>query len=579
MNYTIHDLQQGTEEWRKHREGCYNASDAAAALGISGYKPRSALVAEIATGVSEEIDAATQRRFDEGHRYEALARPLAAKFIGDDIFPIVVSIPVDGLRLPLGASLDGATMDGSINFEHKSLNRALAECLERGAIPDEYHPQMEQAMMITGAVRTLFMASQWNDNDELVDEKHCWYESSPALRAKIIPTWQQVERDAANYIPVEEKAPIVAEPVTALPAVIMQAKGSIEIIDNFKIFEPALRDFIQFRLIKEPKTDQDFANLDLQIKALKEAEEQLDAEETRMLKQIDSVDSVKRLKDMLYALARDNRLASEKLLKAKKESIRSGIILGAQAAWKVHVEQINKTLGRIVLPTIAANFAEVIKNKRTLASLQDAVDTELARVKIEANRIADQIRLNLASLNDLAADYKFLFMDAQQLVMKANDDLVSLIKVRIAEHKAAKQKEEDETRARIQKEEQEKAEKAAREKLEREAEEKRQADAKAERDRLAAEAEKAAPAPVQTAPVVETAPEKRPAPIPVSTRPAVASAALSDQAPVTSQRTPVPTAQVRPTDAELIQLVMERYNVDKQIAIDWLMAFQFKAVG
>lgn len=51
--------------------------------------------------------------------------------------------------------------------------------------------------------------------------------------------------------------------------------------------------------------------------------------------------------------------------------------------------------------------------------------------------------MNIASLNELAANHKFLFHDAQDLVQKANDDLVALIKVRINEHEQAEQKKSD----------------------------------------------------------------------------------------------------------------------------------------
>ncbi|WP_242489352.1 MULTISPECIES: hypothetical protein [unclassified Pseudomonas] len=48
------------------------------------------------------------------------------------------------------------------------------------------------------------------------------------------------------------------------------------------------------------------------------------------------------------------------------------------------------------MPAVAADFAGAMKNKRTIASLQDAVDTELAGAKIAASQTADAIRLNLA---------------------------------------------------------------------------------------------------------------------------------------------------------------------------------------
>ncbi|HET7596027.1 MAG TPA: YqaJ viral recombinase family protein, partial [Burkholderiales bacterium] len=85
----ILSLVQGTPEWFAHRATCFNASDAPAMLGISPYKTRAQLLQERATGVTPEIDDATQKRFDDGHRYEALARPLAEGIIGDELYPCV----------------------------------------------------------------------------------------------------------------------------------------------------------------------------------------------------------------------------------------------------------------------------------------------------------------------------------------------------------------------------------------------------------------------------------------------------------------------------------------------------------
>lgn len=73
------------------------------------------------------------------------------------------------------------------------------------------------------------------------------------------------------------------------------------------------------------------------------------------------------------------------------------------------------------------DFAGAIKGKKTISSLRDSADSELARAKVTASKIGDSIRSNLASLTALAADYTFLLNDVQQLVMKANDDLEALI--------------------------------------------------------------------------------------------------------------------------------------------------------
>ncbi|MCY1355544.1 hypothetical protein D9M69_419670 [compost metagenome] len=97
------------------------------------------------------------------------------------------------------------------------------------------------------------------------------------------------------------------------------------------------------------------------------------------------------------------------MVKARKESIRTEIVTKAGTALREHIAQINETLGgRVVMPAIAADFAGAIKGKKTVASLQEAADTELARAKIEANQAADSIRHNLRRFDELAAEHAFV---------------------------------------------------------------------------------------------------------------------------------------------------------------------------
>ena len=79
------NLVQGTPEWHAHRAQHLNASDAPAMMGCSPYKTRAQLIREVTTGITPEVDAATQRRFDDGHRFEELARPLAEAIIGEEL--------------------------------------------------------------------------------------------------------------------------------------------------------------------------------------------------------------------------------------------------------------------------------------------------------------------------------------------------------------------------------------------------------------------------------------------------------------------------------------------------------------
>jgi len=82
-------------------------------LGLSSYRTRTELLREKSTGITPDVDAATQRRFDAGHRFEALARPLAEQIIGKKLYPVI------GSEGKLSASFDGLTADDTTCWEHK----------------------------------------------------------------------------------------------------------------------------------------------------------------------------------------------------------------------------------------------------------------------------------------------------------------------------------------------------------------------------------------------------------------------------------------------------------------------------
>lgn len=241
---------------------------------------------------------------------------------------------------------------------------------------------------------------------------YCWYEASadPTRRAALIAGWKQFDEDLKKYVHVETTPAVKGAPVIALPAVMVQVTGAISITDNFKLFEVALRDFVDNRLIRTPQTDQEFADLGEQIKSLKKAEAALDAAEASMLSQVASVDAMKRTKDLLHKLARDNRLIAEKLLTEEKENRRMKIITDGAQAITEHVYSLTQRIG-IMMPAVEHNIKGVTKGLRSIDSMLNAVNTEVSRAKIAANEIADRIQINLNSYADLAAGYEFLFAD------------------------------------------------------------------------------------------------------------------------------------------------------------------------
>jgi hypothetical protein len=261
---------------------------------------------------------------------------------------------------------------------------------------------------------------------------------------------------------------------------------------NLKVFEEsalAVIDSVKTTLT----TDQDFADAKKAVKWCGDVEDAVTAAKKQALSQTQTIDELFCSLDRISKHARETRLKVDKLVKAQELLVKTNIKQKAEQSLTDHVAAINKTLGKVTLPAVAADFAGAMKNKRTIASLQDAVDTELARMKIDASQTADAIRLNLESLRTLAADHAFLFVDAQQLVMKANDDLVALIKVRISEHQKAEDQKAEAQREQIRKEELQRIEDEAK--------------AKQVVEPVAEPAPVVTPAPIKSAPAAQTAPK------------------------------------------------------------------------
>lgn len=432
----IIDVQQGSDLWREHRRYHFNASDAPSVLGCSPYKTRTELLRELHTGLSAEVDDETQARFDDGHRFEALARPLAEKLLGEDLYPI---IKANGR---LSASLDGETLDGETDWEHKSLNdelRAILPADEVGgaavgdALPLRYRVQMAHQQYCSGARQTLFTASKWN-GDQLVEARHCWYMRDDELIAKVRAGWAQFERDLADYAPPEPAQAVTAAPQDHLPAVSVQVSGALAVVSNLAPFGVALREFIA-KIPAKPSTDQEFADTEAACKRLKEAEDRLQAAEDSALASMADVNEMRRLVGQFRELARTTRLASEKLVKARKEQIREEEVQRGARELASHIKALNGRLGGVLMPGVAGNFAGVIKGLKTIDSLRNAIDTELARCKIEASAWADRIHINLQAIGlhiegnpDITVE---MFPDKAALVLKAPDDLAAVIAQRI----------------------------------------------------------------------------------------------------------------------------------------------------
>ncbi|MDH1766542.1 YqaJ viral recombinase family protein [Comamonas aquatica] len=467
---TIHNLIQGSAAWHQHRATARNASDASAMMACSPYKSRTALLKERATGITPEVDAATQARFDRGHAIEEAARPLAEAFIGDDLSPVIGTTD-DGY---LSASFDGLTFCGTIAWECKSWNEGKAQAVRVGHVPQADYWQCVQQLAVSGAQKLIYTVTDGTPERTV----HATLLQSDIVhdRTALLAGWEQFDKDLAAYDPTTERpAPAVAAPVESLPAVVVQVNGALTVGGNLDAFGDALRQFIA-RIPAKPATDQEFADAEAATKALKKAEEALAAAEDGALAQISDVEVMRRTVADLKNLARTTRLATEKLVAAEKEARRTEIVTGAQAQLDHHVQALNQRLGTNWLPRIAGGFAETIKGLKSLDSMRDKVAVALTNAKHEANQLAARLEANRKHLVQEDGDWIALFADFATVGANAEEGFRALAALRIGNHKQAEAVRLEAQREKIR------AEEAAR--LEREAAAKAQQEAEQERRRF-----------------------------------------------------------------------------------------------
>ena len=478
----IIEAAQGSQEWLQIRAQHFTASEAPAMLGLSKYKTRQDLLREKATGLAEEVDANKQRLFDAGHAAEAAARPLAEAFLQEDLFPATGSAEIDGL--PLLASFDGLNMEETLVWENKLSSASVEAMIASGDLSGTYWPQCEQQMLVSGAERCLFTAC---DGEKITAQ--LWYESQPERRQQIISGWHQFKTDMQGYQHVEAAPVAVAAPINELPALMVEISGSVT-ASNLAQWKEIVTERIA-GINTDLQTDTDFANADAMVKFLDDGEKRIDLVKSQAQANAADIDRVFRALDEIKASMRAKRLELDKLVSRRKESIKIEIMQAGKDQLAAHIAGLNKRMGRVQMPAIAADWPTAIKGKRNLESMRGAVADLVAAKKIESNEIADKIDANIKTFDfqvrDRGVDYSFLFSDYATLMLKAPDDLELVIRSRIQDHTISEEKRLAAEREKIRAEEEAKA--AAKAKAEQdEAERQRKASeesaAKIERDRL-----------------------------------------------------------------------------------------------
>lgn len=435
-------------------------------MGFSPHMKRNELLRMKKTATAVEFSQWVQDNLlDKGHEVEEATRPYAETVVGDDLYKVTGRVVYEGLALL--ASFDGLTMDETTPWECKLWNAELVRAVEGGEIPPANWPQLEHQLLVCGGRKMLFTVSLDGTEE---NTRKLWYVSDPKRREQLIAGWKQFDIDLEAYVPVEVTPTPVAAPVKTLPALNWKLDG-LKLTSNLPVFKAAAAKLVDDSK-KELKTDQDFADAEAMVKAFQTAEDKIALVKEQVIGEIHDVAQFTRDLGEIGELIRQARLNREKQVTARKAGIRIEIVDKAKVAFAAHLASLNERLGKPFMPPVASDFAGVMKNKRTIASLQDAVDTEMARVKIESNAIADRIQINLKTIDDQASEFKFLFADTATIVQKSAEDLNTLVQHRISQHKAETKAKEDAERERIRAEEkakleQEEAERKRKEEAER----------------------------------------------------------------------------------------------------------------
>ncbi|PTT98158.1 homogentisate 1,2-dioxygenase [Pseudomonas sp. HMWF031] len=511
---------QGTEVWKELRKDFFTASEAPMMMGDHKNISRNQLL-DAKKGWTTIVDEYLQKLFDKGHATEEAARPLAAADVGEDLFPVTGSLEVEGLALL--ASFDGLTMFDDVCFEHKLFNKTLAENVLNNVLEPHYYWQLEQQLLVSGANKCYFVTSDGTkDNWQAM-----YYVSVPERREALIKGWKQFAIDLESHEPQAkvEKA-VTSGPVRELPSINYKMNG-LALESNLEAYKQAATDLVA--LSEKPlETDQDFADAEARQKVFTKAEKDIKDACDRVMGEIDSIDTF--VKDMRFISEqiRQARLAEGKQIKARKEELRKEILDEARCqiddAWLEANKKVNAKL-----PEIDENVFNAMKGKRTIESLQDAADTEVAKAKIQIAEFVEVAQANMLVIAD-NREFDFLFNDWAQIAFKATEDFKTLVTARIATYQAEQKAKEDAERERIRQEEQAKlqreaeakaraereaeAQKKREEQAKRDAEEKARFDAEAESNKqyVAATNQLAQEAPSHEPKEVQPEPQAKPAP-------------------------------------------------------------------
>jgi len=427
------ELKQGSKEWIAHRLNHFNASDAPAMLGVSSHESRTDFMKRLAY-IETDPSRFQQTIFDKGHKYEALARPMAEKIIGEDFYPVV---GVSTIYPKLAASFDGMTILGNVIFEHKTLNATIEavafdadtkEIIDALQIAEMYLVQMEQQLLVSGAEKCLFMATKW-DAENLIDYRYFYYFSDAVRREKIIAGWVAFEADYIEFKKTYELPKLVeAKQLDILPSLRVEVKGEV-VASNIADFE--VKAFAVLNSIKKNLvTDQDFIDATETVKWCKDIVEKITASKKAVLNQTAGISELLETLEKIGKKTDKIRIGLTNLIDSEKVSRKIELIKEYRGKIEVALNQFEIET-RYSAPVLSDNFANCIKHKRTLDSMRDSLFARtqelLAIIEVEKKTVLKNVEY-FKTINPVYAN----LIDKTKIIRLPYDNFVLIVEANIA---------------------------------------------------------------------------------------------------------------------------------------------------
>jgi hypothetical protein len=476
------DVVPGSEEWNLLRLKHRCASEAPAMMNESKFSSRSQLLALKKGWIANPVSDFTQRLFDDGHKHEAMARPFTEMDEMTDLFPLCGRREIDGVEL--WASFDGIEEQITptcLVWEHKDWNEALAENVRNAMLIAHYYWQLEQQMLVAGVTKCLFTVS-----DGTADKRVSMvYEAVPGRAEALIAGWKQFDKDLGEFVLEARIETIEPKKQMALPVITEQVENGV-VQSNIAECIPVIRDLAQQQMSVILETDQDFEDKHAMNVAVKALRSTVGARSLHIIEQFSSLDLYVKNVKALDSILQKMQAHGEKMVKEEKDRKKDRVLDAAERKYRKYIDEVNDIIDPVNVVAgwfTPPDFRGSLRNKRTIASWQDAVDSELARVKIELDGVCTTVRINLMAEKKLREKHIDLFPDLATIINQPAESYLAVVNARIKAHKHEKEVE----RQRIQQEEETKA----REKVAEEERVKRnkelEAEAKIERDRIAKE--------------------------------------------------------------------------------------------